>query len=101
MMQQYLRIKVQHPWLLPFYRMGDFYERFQEDAEKASRLPGITLTRPCASFPLPTSTWPVDLQRHRRFMPSLCQASSTQLSTVSPPSSQRTTSAAIGGSTAT
>jgi DNA mismatch repair protein MutS len=45
MMQQFLRIKADHPTLLLFYRMGDFYELFFEDAEKASRLLGITLTQ--------------------------------------------------------
>ena len=44
MMQQYLRIKAEHPSMLVFYRMGDFYELFFEDAEKASRVLGITLT---------------------------------------------------------
>ena len=44
MMQQYLRLKAQHPEILLFYRMGDFYELFHEDAEKASRLLDITLT---------------------------------------------------------
>ncbi|MDR2240009.1 MAG: DNA mismatch repair protein MutS [Zoogloeaceae bacterium] len=44
MMQQYLRLKAQHPDLLLFYRMGDFYELFYEDAEKAARLLDITLT---------------------------------------------------------
>ncbi len=44
-MQQYLRIKADHPNTLVFYRMGDFYELFFEDAEKASRLLGITLTQ--------------------------------------------------------
>jgi DNA mismatch repair protein MutS len=44
MMQQYLRIKAEHPNMLVFYRMGDFYELFHEDAEKASRILGITLT---------------------------------------------------------
>jgi len=44
MMQQYLRIKLQHPDTLLFYRMGDFYELFFEDAEKAARLLDITLT---------------------------------------------------------
>nr|MBL8454941.1 DNA mismatch repair protein MutS [Zoogloeaceae bacterium] len=44
MMQQYLRIKAQYPdWLL-FYRMGDFYELFFDDAERAARLLDITLT---------------------------------------------------------
>ena len=45
MMQQYLRIKADYPDTLVFYRMGDFYELFFEDAEKASRLIGITLTQ--------------------------------------------------------
>ncbi|GGI17706.1 DNA mismatch repair protein MutS [Oxalicibacterium faecigallinarum] len=45
MMQQYLRIKADYPTTLVFYRMGDFYELFFEDAEKASRLLGITLTQ--------------------------------------------------------
>lgn len=44
MMQQYLRLKAQHPDILMFYRMGDFYELFFEDAEKAARLLDITLT---------------------------------------------------------
>jgi DNA mismatch repair protein MutS len=45
MMRQYLAIKAQHPDMLVFYRMGDFYELFHEDAEKAARLLGITLTK--------------------------------------------------------
>ena len=44
-MQQYLRIKSEHPEMLLFYRMGDFYELFYEDAERASRLLDITLTK--------------------------------------------------------
>jgi DNA mismatch repair protein MutS len=44
MMQQYLRLKAQHPDILLFYRMGDFYELFYDDAERASRLLDITLT---------------------------------------------------------
>ena len=44
-MQQYLRIKAQHPDMLLFYRMGDFYELFYADAEKAARLLDITLTK--------------------------------------------------------
>src|SRR5215218_8364580 len=43
-MQQYLRIKAQHPETLLFYRMGDFYELFFSDAERAARLLDITLT---------------------------------------------------------
>src|SRR6267154_841130 len=45
MMQQYLRLKAQHPDILLFYRMGDFYEMFYDDAERASRLLDITLTQ--------------------------------------------------------
>ena len=45
MMAQYLRLKADHPGTLLFYRMGDFYELFWEDAEKAARLLDITLTR--------------------------------------------------------
>lgn len=44
MMQQYLGIKAEHPNQLVFYRMGDFYEIFFDDAKKASRLLDITLT---------------------------------------------------------
>ncbi|CAB1369299.1 DNA mismatch repair protein MutS [Denitratisoma oestradiolicum] len=44
MMQQYLRLKAQNADLLLLYRMGDFYELFYEDAEKAARLLDITLT---------------------------------------------------------
>jgi DNA mismatch repair protein MutS len=44
MMQQYLRIKADYPQTLLFYRMGDFYELFYEDAQQAARLLGITLT---------------------------------------------------------
>ena len=44
MMQQYLRIKAEHPEFLLFYRMGDFYELFFDDAHKAAELLDITLT---------------------------------------------------------
>ena len=45
MMQQYLGLKADHPNTLLFYRMGDFYEMFYADAEKAARLLDITLTQ--------------------------------------------------------
>ena len=45
MMEQYLEIKAANPGLLLFYRMGDFYELFFEDAEIASRALGIVLTK--------------------------------------------------------
>ena len=49
MMQQYLRIKAEHPDMLLFYRMGDFYELFHEDAVRAAKLLDITLTQRGAS----------------------------------------------------
>ncbi len=59
-MQQYLRIKAEHPSVLLFYRMGDFYELFYGDAERAARLLGITLTRRGASAgqPIPMAGVP-------------------------------------------
>lgn len=44
MMQQYINVKIQHPHSLLFYRMGDFYELFFDDAKKAAKILGITLT---------------------------------------------------------
>src|SRR5215218_5428848 len=49
MMQQYLRIKADHADMLLFYRMGDFYELFYQDAERAARLLDLTLTTRGAS----------------------------------------------------
>jgi DNA mismatch repair protein MutS len=53
MMQQYLRIKAQHPEVLLFYRMGDFYEMFYEDARRAAQLLDIALTQRGASAGAP------------------------------------------------
>ena len=60
MMQQYLRIKAQHPDTLVFYRMGDFYELFFDDAKKASQLLDITLTSrgKSAGQPIPMAGLP-------------------------------------------
>ena len=44
MIEQYLSIKSEHSEYLLFYRMGDFYELFFEDARRASNLLGLTLT---------------------------------------------------------
>lgn len=44
MMQQYFKVKLEHQHALLFYRMGDFYELFFDDARKAAKLLGITLT---------------------------------------------------------
>jgi DNA mismatch repair protein MutS len=60
MMQQYLRIKAEHPDMLVFYRMGDFYELFYDDAERAARLLDITLTKrgQSAGRPIPMAGVP-------------------------------------------
>ena len=60
MMQQYLRVKAEHPDKLLFYRMGDFYELFYADAERASRLLDITLTArgQSAGAPIPMAGVP-------------------------------------------
>jgi DNA mismatch repair protein MutS len=53
MMQQYLRAKAEHPDKLVFYRMGDFYELFYDDAERVAPLLDITLTSRGASAGAP------------------------------------------------
>ncbi len=60
MMQQYLRIKSEHPETLLFYRMGDFYELFFDDAKKAADLLDITLTSrgQSAGQPIPMAGFP-------------------------------------------
>ena len=60
MMQQYLRLKAQHPEILLFYRMGDFYELFYDDAKRASQLLDISLTKRGASAgePIPMAGIP-------------------------------------------
>src|SRR5258706_5462303 len=60
-MQQYLRIKAQHPDILLFYRMGDFYELFYEDARRAAALLDIALTTrgQSAGEPIPMAGVPV------------------------------------------
>ena len=47
MMQQYFRIKAEHPNELVFYRMGDFYELFFDDAKKASELLNLLWSVAC------------------------------------------------------
>lgn len=60
MMQQYLKLKAQHPDILLFYRMGDFYELFYDDAKRASQLLDISLTKRGASAgePIPMAGIP-------------------------------------------
>ncbi len=59
-MQQYLRLKAQHPDVLLFYRMGDFYELFFDDAKRAAQLLDITLTArgQSAGAPIPMAGVP-------------------------------------------
>ncbi|WP_438886869.1 hypothetical protein, partial [Bacillus cereus group sp. Bce002] len=45
MMRQYLKLKAENPDILLFYRMGDFYELFYDDAKRASQLLDISLTK--------------------------------------------------------
>jgi DNA mismatch repair protein MutS len=61
MMQQYLGIKAHYPHVLLFYRMGDFYELFYDDARRAAKLINITLTQRGASAgaPIPMAGVPV------------------------------------------
>ncbi|MDH5785236.1 MAG: DNA mismatch repair protein MutS, partial [Chromatiales bacterium] len=60
MMQQYLRIKSEFPHMLLFYRMGDFYELFYDDAKRAAELLDITLTArgSSAGAPIPMAGVP-------------------------------------------
>ncbi|MBN1377951.1 MAG: DNA mismatch repair protein MutS [Gammaproteobacteria bacterium] len=60
MMQQYLQLKAQYPTTLVFYRMGDFYELFYDDAKRAAKLLGISLTQrgQSAGQPIPMAGVP-------------------------------------------
>jgi DNA mismatch repair protein MutS len=60
MMQQYLKLKAENPDILLFYRMGDFYELFYNDAKRASQLLDISLTKRGASAgePIPMAGVP-------------------------------------------
>lgn len=60
MMQQYLRIKADYPDILLFYRMGDFYEMFYQDADRGAKLLNLTLTHrgQSAGNPIPMAGVP-------------------------------------------
>ncbi len=60
MMQQYLALKAENPEILLFYRMGDFYELFYDDAKKAAALLDISLTKrgQSAGAPIPMAGVP-------------------------------------------
>lgn len=59
-MQQYLKLKAENPEILLFYRMGDFYELFYDDAKRASQLLDISLTKrgSSAGEPIPMAGVP-------------------------------------------
>ncbi|HSH08529.1 MAG TPA: DNA mismatch repair protein MutS [Burkholderiales bacterium] len=71
MMQQYLRIKAQHPDMLVLYRMGDFYELFYEDAERAATLLDITLTARGASAGAPVKMAGVPVHSVEQYLAKL------------------------------
>jgi len=74
MMQQYLGIKAGYPDTLVFYRMGDFYELFYDDAEKAARLLGITLTQRGASNGVPIKMAGVPFHSVEQYLARLVKA---------------------------
>jgi len=71
MMQQYLRIKAEHPDVLVFYRMGDFYELFYDDAEKGARLLDLTLTARGASAGAPVKMAGVPVHSVEQYLAKL------------------------------
>src|SRR5512144_2989844 len=66
MMQQYLRVKAEHPDKLVLYRLGDFYELFYDDAKRAARMLDITLTArgQSAGAPIPMAGVPFHAVDH-------------------------------------
>lgn len=77
MIQQYLEIKSQHPEQLLFYRMGDFYELFFEDAKKAAALLDITLTARGQSAGEPIPMAGVPYHAAENYLAKLIQAGET------------------------
>lgn len=74
MMQQYLRIKAQHPDVLLFYRMGDFYELFYEDARSAATILDITLTARGKSAGQPIPMCGIPFHAADRYLAKLVEA---------------------------
>src|SRR3979490_1758226 len=74
MMEQYLEIKAGHPGLLLFYRMGDFYELFFQDAEIASKTLGIVLTKRGKHQGLDIPMCGVPVERSEDYLPRLTEA---------------------------
>ena len=74
MMQQYLRIKASHPDALLFYRMGDFYELFYDDALAAAKILGITVTQRGQSAGSPVVMAGVPVVSAENYLVKLIQA---------------------------
>src|SRR6266566_5098218 len=70
MMQQYREAKQRHPGMLLFFRNGDFYELFEDDAEVGSRILGITLTKRDKEIPMAG----VPVKALERYLARLLQA---------------------------
>ena len=73
MMAQYIEIKVANPDCLLFYRMGDFYEMFFEDAERAAPLLDVTLTSRNKDDPNPIPMCGVPVQAAQGYVSRLVQ----------------------------
>lgn len=71
MMQQYLRLKAQHPDMLMFYRKGDFCELFFDDAEKAAKQLDVTLTRCGVSAGVPVKMAGVPYHAAKQYLAKL------------------------------
>ena len=101
MMQQYLGIKAQHPDMLLFYRMGDFYELFFEDAEKAARLLNITLTTRGASAGAPIKMAGVPHHSVEQYLARLLKLGESVViaEQISPDPTKATTKSSSAGST--
>ena len=75
LMRQYAAIKAQYPDAILLFRVGDFYETFNEDAVRISRLLGLTLTRrgkesdPTPLAGVPRGCWRSSLLQHIAFRP--------------------------------
>jgi len=74
MMQQYLRIKAEHPDALLFYRMGDFYELFYRDAQQAAEILDITLTARGKSAGEPIPMCGIPFHAADRYLAKLVEA---------------------------
>ncbi len=71
LMRQYFAVKAEHPDVLMFFRMGDFYELFHDDARKAARLLDITLTQRGASAGQPIPMAGVPVHAHEGYLARL------------------------------